>query len=96
MIWGDFVGKYSQRDSVDACKKLGGILPQREDFERAEANGFFREVVPHGLNEEPFFWVSTANPDDGAYYYNGYMGVVDRDNLYLESGYKYSVRCGGR
>ncbi len=75
----------------EACQKLGGKLPSKEEFERGEMNGF-REVLPNML--EYYFWSAVVHPGYG---YFPYIFVGRDGYIYLEnseySHYDNSVRC---
>jgi hypothetical protein len=94
LIWSDIVDHDTLYDAFGICKKLGGKLPTREDFELGEANGF-RKVLPN--MKDQWYWSSSPHPvsDDIPYEFNGNGGD---DNVI--SGHTTSqldaIRCVAR
>lgn len=88
LVWTDVVDRTSQWIAVRNCKRLGGRLPSREDFERGEANGF-REALPNMT--ELFFWSSSRHPDHrgSALGFSSWRGEIGYDY----KGNVWAVRC---
>lgn len=90
-IWSDEVSESSsQPESAKLCKKRGGTLPSRKDFERAHALGF-RQVLPHS---DGWYWTSTTFALSG--YHKTFYQLLRGDMFYFDydsPGDFHSARC---
>lgn len=90
LVWGEVVnGNYTSKDAQSTCSNLGGSLPYKEDYQRAEASGI-RELFPRVIDLE-WFWTASIYSQYDDICFSGRTGELDRCN----PGLKLNVRCVG-